>query len=200
MHRLIACEYCDLLQREAALPAGCAARCGRCGSELYRNRRFSLDRTLAFTLTAGVLLVIANLFPIVSLDLQGHRSATSLFGAAQALWQHDMRALACLVFLTTVALPLTELATMIAILLPLRLGWRMPGLARLLRFVQAIRPWGMIEVFVLALLVTLVKLAHVASVHADVAFWAFAAQMVALAAAALSFDTHGIWSHMDEPA
>ena len=67
----------------------------------------------------------------------------------------------------------------------------------LLRLVQAIKPWGMIEVFTLGLLVSLAKLAQVASVRAGIALWAFGGLMLLLAAAAINFDVRAVWARMD---
>ncbi|MGH8508020.1 MAG: paraquat-inducible protein A [Gammaproteobacteria bacterium] len=193
---LIACHDCDLLQRETALPAGGAACCRRCGAVLYRKLPESIDRTLAFTLAAGVLLLLANAFPLVGLEVQGQRNATGLLGAVHALWDQDMRMVAGLVFLTTALIPAIEISGMIYLLMPLRLGRAPPGAGRLLRFIQAIKPWGMVEVFMLGLLVSLVKLAHLASIVPGVALWSFGGLILLLAASASSFNPHEIWARV----
>ncbi|MGH8471633.1 MAG: paraquat-inducible protein A [Gammaproteobacteria bacterium] len=193
---LIACRDCDLLQRETALPAGAAACCGRCGAVLYREMAESLDRTLAFTLAAGVLFLLANAFPLVGLEVQGQRNATDLLGAVRTLWDQDMRMVAGLVFLTTVLIPAIEISGMIYLLLPLRLGRLPPGAGRMLRFLQAVKPWGMVEVFMLGVLVSLVKLAHLASIVPGIALWSFGGLILLLAASAASFNPHEVWARV----
>ncbi len=193
---LIACHDCDLLQRETALPAGGAACCGRCSAVLYRTMPESLDRTLAFTLAAGVLFLLANAFPLVGLEVQGQRNATDLLGAVRALWDQDMRMVAGLVFLTTVLSPAIEISGMIYLLLPLRLGRLPPGAGRMLRFLQAVKPWGMVEVFMLGVLVSLVKLAHLASIVPGIALWSFGGLILLLAASAASFNPHEVWARV----
>ena len=81
---LTACHECDLLLREIDLSAekGTVA-CPRCDAELYRVGHNSLERSLALTCAALVLLVIANTFPIVGLNIQGHEIETTVFGAAR---------------------------------------------------------------------------------------------------------------------
>lgn len=189
---LIACHECDLVQRAAPLARG-AACCVRCGAILHRSRRDSLDRTLAFTLAAAVLFVLANAFPLVGIEVQGQRSAATLFGAARALYHQDMGIIAALVFLTTILVPALELAAMCYMLLPLHLGRRPAGLAHVFRLVQAIEPWGMVEVFVLGVLVSLVKLAHLAAVVPGIALWSFGGVILLLAAAATSYDPRELW-------
>src|ERR1044071_3545960 len=122
-HPLIACHECDLLQRRISLPPGGAARCIRCGASLYRNKPDSLDRTLALTLTAAVLLIVANLFPVVGLEAQGNRTSTTLFGTVRTLYDDEMRSVAALVFVTTILMPLLDVGAMLYMLLPLKLGW-----------------------------------------------------------------------------
>jgi paraquat-inducible protein A len=194
---LIACHECDLLQREIPLPLGAAARCRRCGMVLYRNLPDSLDRTLALTLAAAVLYIVANAFPIVGLDAQGNRTSTTLFGAVRTLYEQDMTSVAALVFATTIVVPAVELGAMLYMLLPLKLGRVPRGLPDMFRLLQTIRPWGMVEVFLLGTLVSLAKLAHLASLVPGIALWSFAVLMVLLAAAASSFDPHGFWTRVE---
>ena len=194
---LIACHECDLLQREAPLPRGGVARCGRCGAELYRNHPESLEHTLALTAGAVVLFVVANAFPIVGLALEGQVIQTTLFNTVRSLWDQQMKPVAVLVFLTTIAVPALELFAIAYLLLPLRLGRVPPCFAQVFRMLQAVRPWGMVEVFMLGVLVSLVKLAHLAGVVAGIALWSFAALMLVMAAIASVFDARALWARVD---
>jgi paraquat-inducible protein A len=191
---LIACHECDLLQREAPLPRGGVAHCGRCGAELYRNHPESLERTLALTVGAVVLFAVANIFPIVGLALEGQVIQTTLFHTVRTLWDEDMKSVAALVFLTTIAVPALELLAIAYLLLPLRLGRVPPYFAQVFRMLQSVRPWGMVEVFMLGVLVSLVKLAHLAGVVAGVALWSFAALMLVMAAITSVFDARALWA------
>jgi len=195
--RLIACHECDLLQRETALASGGTARCRRCGATLYRNPPASVDRALALTLAAMVMFVVANTFPIVGLSVNGTLVETTLFGAAQVLYDDGVWPLAGLVFVTTLLMPLLDMAAVTYVLLPLRTGHipRRPDIV--LRVLRHVTPWGMIEVLILGMLVALVKLAAIASVVPGIAMWAFGAVMLLLAAAASTFDPHDIWARID---
>lgn len=191
---LIACPECDLLQRTPTLARENLARCRRCHKVLYRPAEENLDRPLAYTLAAGVLFVLANAFPIVGLELQGQTSAATLFGTVRALYDQHMTMLAVLVFFTTIVVPAIQLTAMTYLLLPLRLG-RMPArLALALRLLQAVRPWGMVEVFILGVLVSLVKLAGMATVEPGIAMWSFGGLLLTIAAAIASFDARVIWA------
>jgi len=190
---LVACHECDLLQREVPLPEGGVARCGRCGAELYRDRPASLDRTLALAAGALLLFAIANSFPILGLALQGQVIHTTLYGAVHRLWDEDMKSVATLVFATTIAVPAIELSALAYLLLPVRLGRLPPHFTHVFRVLQAVRPWGMVEVFMLGVLVSLVKLAHLAGVVPGIALWSFAALMLLMAALTAVFDPRALW-------
>lgn len=193
---LIACHECDLLQREAPLPQGGIARCGRCGAELYRSHPQSFERMLTLTLGAGVLFAIANSYPIIGLKLEGQVVQTTLFHAVRVLYNEDMAPVAALVFVTTLLMPALQLCAMAYLLLPLRLGRAPLHFALVFRLLQAVRPWGMVEVLMLGVLVSLVKLAHLASVVPGIALWSFGALMLLFAAIAAVFDPRELWARM----
>jgi paraquat-inducible protein A len=195
--RLIACHECDLLQRETVLADGASARCRRCGATLYRSPPASVDRALAFTLAALILFAVANAFPIVGLSVNGTLVETTLFGAARVLYDDGVWPLAGLVFVTTLLMPLLDMAAVAYLLLPLRTGHmpRRPDIV--LRVLHRVTPWGMTEVLILGMLVALVKLAGIATVVPGIAMLAFGGVMLLLAAAAGTFDLHDIWTRID---
>lgn len=190
---LIACPECDQLQREIALPAGETAACSRCGLALYRGSGNRLDAVLALTLAAVVLLVIANSLPIASLDLRGQHSQTTLPGAVHALYLQDMGAVALLVFITTLLAPALELAAMCYMLLPLRLGHTPPRLNLAFRLAPVAHAWGLVDVFMLGVLVSLIKLGKLATVVPGVALWSLAGLILLLTAIGASYDPREIW-------
>src|SRR2546428_3221816 len=196
MTSLIACHECDLLQREIVLPPGGTARCSRCGAVLYRNKPDSLDRTLAFTVGAAMLFILANVFPVVGLEAQGTRISTTLFGTVRTLHDQDMTSVAALVFVTTILMPMLNVGAMLYMLLPIKLGIVPKGLPAMFRLVQTVRPWGMVEVFMLGTLVALAKLSHIAAVRPGIALWSFGMLMFLVAAAAASFEAHDFWAQV----
>lgn len=190
---LVACPECDCLQREPPLVPGGCADCVRCGAELFRFKPRSIDHTLAFLLAAAVVFAFANAFPLMEMDARGLRSATTIAGTVRALHEAGMSSVALLVLATAIVFPALELAAMTWILAPLRLGHVPPGLRVAFRIVEAVRPWGMAEVFILGALVAFVKLQDVASVHTGVALYALGGFVFLLAAADASFEPRAVW-------
>lgn len=193
---LTACHECDLLQHEVPLPEGGVAHCPRCGAELYRSHPESLERTLALTTGAILLFAIANAFPIVGIRMEGQVVQTTLFHTVQMLFDNDMKSLSALVFLTTMIMPALELFALTYLLLPLKLGNVPPHFALVFRMLHAVQPWAMIEVLMLGVLVSLVKLAGLANVVPGIALWSFGALMMMMAAIAATFSPRAVWERL----
>lgn len=191
---LIACHECDLLQREVALPVRGEATCSRCGAHLYRDTPNGIDLALVFTISSVVLLFLANAFPLIGLELQGARNTATLIGAVGYLYGEGLAAVAGLVLITTILVPAIEVMAMLYILLPLRLGYVAAGLPAVFRIVQFVQPWGMVEVFMLGVVVSLVRVANFATVEPGIALWSFGGLMLSLSATAYYFNQRDLWA------
>ena len=198
LDELIVCEQCDLLQQEAVLEPGGAALCGRCGNVLFRSQPRGLELSLVFSLTAAALFLISNSFPIVTISSQGLTNSTTLLDAADRLVRDGIPSIAALVFLTTFLMPALEIAALIYLLLPLKFGRLPPHLSLAFRLIYLVKPWAMVEVFMMGLLVTITKLNALASVAPDIALASFVLLMIAVTAAAANFDPHTFWRRVDE--
>src|SRR5262249_25496054 len=122
---MMACPECDLLQEEVELGPRCVAECGRCGAQLFRGIPHSIDNTLACMIGAAIFFVIANAFPVLSMEAQGLSNSTTLLQSAQALYDDQEPLVAILVFMTTILLPGIEIAATIFMLAAVKLG-RLP--------------------------------------------------------------------------
>jgi len=193
---LIACKYCDKLHRKVALPRRAVARCGRCNAILYQYTDGRVDKLLAIALTALITYLIANYFPIVELETQGITTQTTLIGAIDQLWIDGRWLIALLVLCSALLFPLCEMLALLYLLIPLQFKRRPRHFDAVLRALLAIRPWGMIEVFMLGVLVTLVKLSSVARLIPEPALFAFGG-LTLLVALMLSFDPHTLWDVAD---
>ena len=193
---LIACHDCDaLLQKPRDCGKG-SLRCPRCGAILHRPSAVQLERITALTLAALFTFLIAQAFPIVELDLNGVTSQTTLIGALVALWNEGMELVAIAVFCSTFLFPLIELTALLYVLVPIRAGVVPVGFNLVLRAIQFVRPWGMIEVLMLGILVTIVKMTSLARVIPEAALFAFGALTLMLAVVVM-FDPRALWDIAD---
>ena len=198
MDALIACHECDLIHRVKPLPKKGVANCIRCGSVLYRHKPNSIERTLALSLAGLVLFVLANSFPFLALKMGAQVHQTNLISGIMVLYTQGMQALAILVLLTTILAPLAQLLGMLYVLLPLRHDRVPPKFAPIFRFLRSLETWSMMEVFMLGILVSVVKLAKMAQIVPGVAIFSFFGLIVVLTAATVSLDPHEIWHRWEK--
>ena len=196
MHTLIACHECDKVHRVKPLPKGGVAKCIRCGAVLYRDKPNSLDRTLALTLAALILFITANIYPFLALELEGREQVTLLFTGVHDLYEYGMWELSFLVLLTSIVIPLIHILGMLYVLLPLkfnRIPWK---LALIFRIVRGLQPWGMMEVYMLGVLVSLVKLSDIATIVPGIALYSFALLILLIAGSLASLDPRIVWNRL----
>ena len=195
MHRydLISCHDCGVLHRRRPVRPREKARCVRCRSVLYRGLHSDASRMAAITLGAVFTFLIAQFFPIVELEVGGYRSSATLLGAIRVLWTEQMQLVAMVVFLFTIFLPAVELGALLYVTLSLRSGRRPAGFDHLLRAVGMARRWGMTEVLMIGILITIVKMTSLAQVVVQPGLFAFGALTLMLAIV-VSFDPKILWN------
>ena len=198
MDSFIACHDCDLIHRINPLPAKGTANCIRCGAVLYKHKPDSLDRTLAFAIAGLILFILANSFPFLGLRIGAQIRETTLITGIYELYAQGMQVVAILVLVTTVLVPFTQMMCLFYILLPLKFGRLPKRLPRVFRFLQSIQPWGMMEVFMVGILVSVVKLAKMAKIIPGISLYSFLALIFVLTAMTVSLDAHLIWQKWDE--
>jgi paraquat-inducible protein A len=197
MQSLIACHECDMIQRIKPLPKNGVANCARCGAVLHRHKPNSIERTVALSLAGLVLFVLASSFPFLALKMEAQVHQTSLITGIRVLYNQGMQALAILVLITTILAPLVQLLGMLYVLVPLRFHRKPPKFAQVFRLICSLQPWSMMEVFMLGILVSVVKLAKMAQIVPGLAIFSFFTLIVVLAAATVSLDPHAVWERWE---
>lgn len=193
---LVACQDCGLLYRAPRGDGPGRVRCRRCSAELYRLGRGGIDRALGLTLAALVLLVVANVFPLMTFRYEGREQGNVLVSGVVELYHQGLWPVAALVLLVTIAIPAVKLLGSLWVLLPLHLG-RVPiDGARVFRLVETMHPWAMTEVYLLGLLVAYVKLADIAEVGLGPALFAFIALIVVMIAAEMTLEPRVVWERL----
>jgi paraquat-inducible protein A len=195
VHRydLISCHDCGVLHQRRPVRPREKARCVRCRSVLYRGIHSNANRMAAITMGAVFTFLIAQFFPIVQLEVGGYSTSATLLGAIHVLWTEQMQAVAVVVFLFTILLPAVELASLLYVTLSLRAGRRPPGFDHLLRAVGLARRWGMTEVLMIGILITIVKMTSLAEVIVQPGVFAFGVLTMMLAIV-VSFDPKILWN------
>ncbi|WAK04115.1 paraquat-inducible protein A [Methylobacter sp. YRD-M1] len=195
---LDACAECDLLLNPAQPAVGDKAQCPRCGYLLQRPRKQSIERTFALSVAGLILILPANLLPLVGIKLLGNTRDGTLWSGVATLYQEDMWAVAILVFLSSILFPLVNIA--LSLLVSGHLYFRKPNryLPRWMRWLQHIEEWAMLEVYTLGIIVACVKLASMAELRFGFGLYAFVALLIVNAMLASSLDQHLFWRCIEQ--
>ncbi|MEO7734611.1 MAG: paraquat-inducible protein A, partial [Kofleriaceae bacterium] len=193
---LVICTYCDVVHERVELATRKTARCMSCDRPLHHSNA-DLGGMLAVTITAAIAFAIANAFPLVTLTMNGRQTEATLWRAITASYVQDLPAVAVALALTLIVAPRLELGLLLWVLTPLVLRTRAPGFRTAMRLMRMLRPWRMVEVFLLGVAVAVVKLSGLASVTPGWGLFGVAVMTLALASLA-SFDQGALWRRADE--
>jgi len=193
---VVACPDCDLLQRIPPLPPGGAACCPRCRRMLATCKPGSIERTTALAVAAAIAFLITNVEPLMGLSLAGREASTTIAGGVWRMWEHGERITALLIALFAVIAPALQIGFLLAILLSVRRPPAPRWVGMLLRWVVIAGSWSMVEVMMLGILVSLVKIAAIARVVPGVGIFAAGGLILLLAAMSSSFDPREAWSRV----
>ena len=192
---LIACHECDLLHRIDFLPEGSTALCRRCNAVLISHKKDSINKSLALTITALILFIISNAYPLLEIKTEGIYKATTLMDGVKNLYAQGFWEIALVVLFTTILFPCLEIISRLYLLLLLKMFKKPWKQSFILKFIQKIEPWGMMEVFMLGILVSIIKLVKMVSVIPGPSLYSFFALILVLAGAASVIDFHSIWEN-----
>jgi len=198
MSGLIACHGCDLLVDVGHLTDGAVADCPRCGGFLTRYRSDAFARVVASTVAAAIFLVLANGFEFLSFAASGLESVMTLPQTPGALWGHGMPGVAVLVAAFIIYIPALVMLLLLLVCLPLHLQvyrWWVRPSAHLL---FAIYNWSMAEVFIIGVIVSLVKIAAMATVTLGLSFWSYAAFSILFTLALANLDRYQCWEMIEK--
>ena len=192
---LIVCEYCDAVYRKSPLARHQRAVCVRCGGVLQRHVGLSVQQRLALSVTAAILLVYANLYPVMSIRLQGVSNSATLWDSVQILSQGSITFMALVAALTIIIAPILQVLLLIWVLAFAINHRRSPAFALCMRGLESLRPWNMLEVCLLGAMVAVIKLAGLLDVIPGVGLVALAALSVLLIYIA-GRDVRDLWDRL----
>ena len=171
----IACVECDLLVRVPRLSATQRSRCPRCGHVLCYGNLDRARHALPYGICAAILLPVSLLFPFLSFERAGVANEMTLLQTAWTLFADGSVVLAGLVFGFIIALPACVVSAVVLVSASMYSGHGLPLLRPAARFVFAVNTWSMVEVFIIGVLVSLIKIAEMATVEMGVSLWTYVA-------------------------
>jgi paraquat-inducible protein A len=202
----VGCKTCGLVNALPAADSGSNTSkhstgepenyvCQRCGSYLYLRKPNSIQLTWALLLTAAILYIPANAYPMMITTSLGQSHSSTIIGGMVELWQHGSEPVAVIIFVASVLVPIVKMLVLVLLL------WlaRHPGplnaqqKTRLYRITELIGRWSMVDVFVVAIMVALIQSGNLMSVLPGPAALAFCAVVITTMLAAMAFDPRLLW-------
>jgi paraquat-inducible protein A len=178
--------------------SGEASKCDRCGHRDHRHTHFSARLTFFFSLTALIFYLPANIFPFMTIEMYGRRNSSTIWSGVVSLMEQRAYFVAIVVFLASILIPIMKLLILFYLSLTGANGAHPQFKMRLYRFVEAIGRWSMLDIFLLAILVALVKLGHWTTVTPEKGAALFLFVVIFTMMASAYFDPRILWERENE--
>jgi len=193
---LVACPSCDLIFDVGGLHHRQKANCSRCGHFLTLARDDAMERVLALSIAGLVFLAVGCSFPFLAFRASGMESVMTLPQTAVDLYRQGMPDLAFLVAAFIIVIPATVLVMVLVLSAALAAGREYRWLIPLARTVFHLQNWSMVEVFFIGVLVSLVKIAHMATVIVGISLWGYAGFALMFTLAVAGLDRYQCWRRL----
>lgn len=195
---VVLCQDCDLVIKNVAAKPGKKVSCPRCGAVLYEVSQDAVSRVLAYSVTGLVLYIPANVLPLLSLDILGRLSHASVLDGVHHLLKQGFIFTGMLVFFTSLFIPLIDLLVLFIVSLSLKLKrWRLLAIS-LLKYQGYLEGWGMLEVFMLAILIAFIKLQAMGNLIISNGLICFVGLWVCTVLSMAAFNRHQFWEAVDD--
>lgn len=194
---LLVCHECHKLNKQE--PDSRRQFCSRCGGVIHARRPDSLVRTWALLLTAAILYIPANLLPIMTVNSLGKGQSDTIMSGIIELANLGMLPIAAVVFIASILVPILKMVGISLLLYSVQRHQPMSVRQRsvMYRFIEWIGRWSMLDIFVIAILVAVVRFGNLASIEPGLGAMAFASVVILTMLAALTFDPRLIWDNTE---
>ncbi len=198
LSNLLACPDCDLLLKKVDVDPGDASLCPRCGSNLDSPKQDSIDKTLALATSGLILFIPANFMSIMSLNIMGMKGSGSVYDSIIAFFDSGYFFVAMILGLTSLIFPFVKLSLLFAVSLCLKIKRYPAFLKNLMRWYHHLDEWGMLEVYMLGILISIIKLHHMAHIHYDPGFFCFIGLLIVALSSSSAMDEHLFWELIEK--
>ena len=195
---LTACHGCDLLVEEGNIPPHSKATCPRCGSFLYEPKENTVNNSLALVITGLLLLWPAISMPIIEMTILGGTSFNSLSNAVVKIYQAGYSWVAFVVFFTSILAPTAKLLVLLTVLLHIKFKRHTKLLPQLFRYYVKLDTWEMLDVYIIAMLVSVIKLFDIAAIHGGLGLYCFVGLLLTSILVTVKLDKKQIWESIED--
>jgi len=198
LDNLIICHKCHTLHKKVPLRQDGKALCSNCNILLYQNSEHMLDKTLALVVTAFISLVVAFQFSIITININGLEQSLNLSSLFMVIVEHEQYLIGLMLLFLIVIFPFVIIVSMFFLLLYMKIGKAGYLVKRLLILLAHLRPWSMVDIFFISLLVAMVKLFDIAQIELGISFAAFILTLFLDAFITKNISFYELWEHHDK--
>ena len=195
---LTACHGCDLLVEEGNIPPRSKAICPRCGSSLYEPKDNTVNNTLALVITGLILLWPAISQPLIEMTILGDTAFNTLLKAVVKIYQAGYYWVAFMVFLTSILAPSAKLFLLLIVLLHIKFKRQTKLLPLIFGYYIKLEVWEMFDVYIIAMLVSVIKLFDIAVIHGGLGLYCFIGLLLTSILITARLDKKQIWEGIED--
>jgi paraquat-inducible protein A len=195
---LIACHGCDLLLKKPEISTGKKLFCPRCQTPLYQKKVDSVTKVLAVSISGLLVFYPAVFSPLLTLDAAGMSQEGSIFDAFLSFYNQQYYFVAVILFLTSILFPLFKLSLLLSVALQIKLRIYSRSLPFLFRSAHYLDEWGMPDVYLIALFVSIIKISSMASIHYDIGLLCFLFLVIMTRASVSALDPEIFWLQIEQ--
>jgi len=198
-HHLVGCHSCGLVLDLSGAGRAHTA-CPRCGAHMHHRKTDSLNRTWALVITAFILYIPANIFPVMTVISFGKGQPDTILSGVRELIHAGMWPLALLVFFASITVPMLKLWGLVFLLISVQCkwSWRLRDRTALFRVIESVGRWSMIDIFMISILIALVKLQAIATIEPGIGATSFAGVVIITMIASMMFDPRLMWDAVEK--
>lgn len=194
-----ACHECDLLINIGSISEGESADCPRCGCEIVRRKIDSVRRTKVIAISGLIFFIPAVFMPLMAIHAIGRVNSASLFECVEILFNTELYFVALMVALTSICTPLLKLSLTLYISSYFDTPVMQTSLYRKAVLIyHKVDLWEMLEVFMLGILVSIVKLQAMATLTFGMGLVCFVGLLLCVVSLKVTFDIEQIWEKINE--
>ena len=192
------CHECDEVCRISDSSRPGRYKCPNCGHKLFSRRPGMIERIYAYNIAALILFAVTNYFPFLSFYVAGNTSHANFTTSIHYLFAEEQWLMGTAILITTIVVPITRILLYISLFGPIYHGYLPRYSGDVLKLLEKLLPWGMVDVLLVGVLVSIVKLVKMGTIIPGTSLWAFMVMVFVMAAAQAIFDPHEIWERIGD--
>ena len=195
---LVVCHGCDYLIEKQIVAVGRRARCPRCGTVIQRTIRNSVEKAIALSLAGLIIFFPAIYMPIMTFTVAGLHGTGNVIDAAVVLFEKDYLFVGVMVLMVSIVFPFIKLFLLFVSSMSIALGRVSQTTVEMFRTYKKLSEWGMVEVYMMGILVSIIKMYSMADIAYNTGFFCFIALVLLTISASTAVDEDYYWERIED--